>query len=292
MNQKTVFALGFFDGVHLGHQALLAACRELAEKNGCRAGAVTFADHPDALVLGKAPVLLNTSEARKRLLQHYGAEEVLELPFDGEMRNMPWRDFVRMLEKKGAAGFVCGADFRFGHRGEGTAAVLESYCRAAGLACAVVPEQVLDGVTLSSTHIRMLLEAGDVAGANRFLGHPHILSGTVVKGKQLGRTLGFPTANLALPDGLLTPRCGVYATKVTVDGKEYLAVTNIGTRPTVNGQGVNAECHLLDFAGDLYGKEITVAFYGFIRPEQKFESLEELKAQIAADIARVRTIFQ
>ena len=147
----------------------------------------------------------------------------------------------------------------------------------------VVPEQVLDGGRISSTRIRELLETGEVTAANRLLGHTHILSGIVTEGKQLGRKLGFPTANLPLPEGVLIPKRGVYATKVTVDGKTYAAVTNIGTRPTVNGQGVNAECHLLDFDGDLYGKEITVAFYAFLRPEQKFDSLEELKAQIAAD---------
>ena len=144
---------------------------------------------------------------------------------------------------------------------------------------------------ISSTRIRGLLEAGDVAAANRLLGPPHILSGIVTAGKQLGRKLGFPTANLPLPDGVLIPKFGVYATKVTVEGKTYPAVTNIGTRPTVNGKGVNAECHLLDFTGDLYGKEITVAFYDFLRPEQKFDSLEALKAQIAADTKSVCTML-
>ena len=291
MNRKTIFSLGFFDGVHLGHQALLKACGELAEKYGCRVGVVTFTAHPDALVLGKAPVLLNTSEDRKRLLQRYGAEEILELPFDEKMRKLSWQDFIRMLEEKGAAGLVCGEDFRFGHRGEGNAALLKSYCREKDLACAIVPEQILDGGRISSTRIRALLEAGDVASANRLLGHPHILSGVVEAGKQLGRTLGFPTANLPLPDGVLIPKFGVYATKVAVGEKTYPAVTNIGTRPTVNGQGANAECHLLNFTGDLYGKEITVAFCDFLRPEQKFASLEDLKAQIAADTAQVRKML-
>lgn len=291
MDQQTIFALGFFDGVHLGHQALLKACRELAEQHHCRAGVVTFTAHPDALVLGKAPALLTTSEDRKRLLQAYGAEEIWELPFDEAMRTMPWRDFIRMLRSNTTAGFVSGADFRFGYKGKGTAAILESYCKAAGLPCTIVPEQVMDGERISSTRIRRLLETGAVENANRLLGHPHILSGVVTKGKQLGRQLGFPTANLALPEGLIVPKSGVYATKVSVEGKEYPAVTNIGTRPTVNGAGVNAECHLLDFAGDLYGKEITVAFYDFLRPEQKFDSLDALKAQIANDAAQVRKML-
>ena len=148
MKEQTIYALGFFDGVHLGHQALLKACRELAEQNHCRAGVLTFAAHPDALVLGKAPVLLNTSEDRKRLLRAYGAEEILELPFDEAMRAMPWQDFVRMLREKGAAGFVCGDDFRFGYRGEGTAQKLASYCKEQGLPWAIVPDQKVDGIRI------------------------------------------------------------------------------------------------------------------------------------------------
>ena len=291
MIQQTIFALGFFDGVHLGHQALLKACRELAQQHNCRTGAVTFAAHPDGLVLGNAPALINTIGNRVSLLKYFGMTTVMELPFDEKMRAMPWQDFLRMLEDRGAAGLVCGEDFRFGHKGQGNANLLESYCREKGLACAIVPEQVLDGERISSTRIRGLLESGDVAAANRLLGHPHILSGVVEKGKQLGRILGFPTANLPLPKGVLVPKCGVYATKVTVGDNMYPAVTNVGTRPTVNGQDANVECHLLDFSGSLYGKEITVAFYDFLRPEQKFNSLEALKTQIATDTAQVRKGF-
>ena len=291
MNQETIFALGFFDGVHLGHQALLKACRELAQQHSCRAGVVTFTAHPDALVLGKAPALLNTSEDRKRLLLAFGAETVWELPFDKKIMTTHWSDFLNQLVDAGAKGFVCGEDFRFGAGGKGTAQKLAAYCKERNLPRAIVPEQDLEGSRISSTRIRGLLEQGDLQTANRLLGHPHILSGTVTEGKRLGRTLGFPTANLDLPEGLIVPKCGVYATKVTVEEKVYSAVTNVGIRPTVNGQNVNAECHLLDFAGDLYGREITVAFYGFLRPEQKFDSLEALKAQIAADTAKVRAIL-
>ena len=292
MNDKTIFALGFFDGVHLGHQALLAACRELAEKNGCRAGAVTFTAHPDALVFGKAPVLLNTSADRRGLLHTYGVDTVLELPFDRALMSTHWSAFLQQLTHAGAAGFVCGSDFRFGAGGSGTAKKLAAFCESRQLPCAVVTEQRMDGERISSTRIRLLLEAGRPEEANRLLGHPHILSGEVVAGKQLGRTLGVPTANLRFPEGLLVPKFGVYACKVLVDGEQYAAVTNIGTRPTVDGQGVTVESYLLDFNGDLYGKNITVAFYEFLRPEQKFSSLEELKTQIAADIAQIRTFLE
>ena len=291
MNQKTIYALGFFDGVHLGHQALLKACGELADRHGCNAGAVTFTVHPDALVLGNAPILLSTSLDRKRLLAAYGMDSVLELPFDENLMTTHWSDFLGQLVAGGAAGFVCGTDFRFGAGGSGTAKKLEGFCKKRALPYVIVPQQEMDGARISSTRIRALLEQGDIENANRLLGHPHILSGQVVSGQQLGHTLGFPTANLAIPAGLLTPKHGVYACKVTVSGKIYPAITNIGARPTVNGKGVLAETHLIDFDGDLYGKEITVALYAFLRPEQKFASLEELKTQIAADVTKTRELL-
>ena len=292
MKERTIYALGFFDGVHLGHQALLVACRELAAKHGCKTGAVTFTTHPDGLVAGKAPALLNTNEDKRRLLHFYGMDTVVELPFDRTLMTTPWADFLQQLMADGAEGFVCGDDFRFGAKGSGTAEKLAEFCKEKGLPYAVVPEQLLEGTRISSTRIRSAMERGDFALTGRLLGHPHILTGTVISGKQLGRTIGIPTANLVLPRELIVPKFGVYATKVVVDGKAYLAVTNIGTRPTVNGQGVTVEAHLLDFNGDLYGKEITVMFCDFLRPEQKFANLDALKTQITADIAKTCTILK
>ena len=288
MNQRTIYALGFFDGVHLGHQALLSTCRELADRHGCAAGALTFTVHPDGLVSGKAPALLTTTEDRRKLLYAYGMEQVVELPFDRALMTTPWESFLTGLTDKGAAGFVCGDDFRFGDGGKGTAKELTDFCRQRDLPCAVVPQQSVGHTRVSSTHIRSLLAEGEMAEAAAFLGHPYALTGTVTYGKQLGRTIGIPTANIPLTEGLCVPKFGVYACKVIVDGESYSAVTNIGTRPTVSGEGISVEAHLLDFAGDLYGKEMTVAFYRFLRPEQKFENLEALKLQIAADIAQVR----
>ena len=288
MKERTIYALGFFDGVHLGHQALLKACRELAECHGCKAGAVTFTTHPDSLVSGKTPALLTTNEDKRRLLRYYAMDTVVELPFDKQLMATLWTAFLEQLLEEGAAGFVCGDDFRFGAKGSGTAEKLAAFCKEKGLPYAIVPEQLLDGQRISSTRIRSVLEQGDMEQAKRLLGHPLILTGTVLAGKQLGRTMDIPTANLSLPESLVTPKFGVYACKVWAEGKEYLAVTNIGTRPTVEGEGITVEAHLLDFDGDLYGKEITVAFYDFLRPEQKFADLDALKTQIAADIAKVK----
>ena len=292
MKNKTVYALGFFDGVHLGHQALLEACKALAQKLNCQAGAVTFVSHPDALVLGVAPKLLGTVESRCRMLQDYGMDSILQLPFDEALKTMPWQHFLEMLMEKGAAGFVCGADFRFGHRGEGSAQTLEAFCKNHGLCWAVVPDQLQDGVRVSSTHIRRLIESGEMEQAVRFLGHPHELTGTVVQGKQLGRTIGIPTANLLLPEGIVCPRFGVYACKAIVDGGEYLAVTNVGVRPTVSGEGVTVEPWLLDFDGDLYGKTLVLHFYSFLRPEKKFDSLDALRREIRKNALETRDFFE
>lgn len=284
MLKRTIYALGFFDGVHLGHQVLLHACRSLADRHDCNAGAVTFASHPDALVSGDAPLLINTSEDKNRLLRSFGMDTVMELCFDDAVRKTHWSAFLKQLTQQDAAGFVCGSDFRFGAGACGTAKKLAAYCEKRGLPFAIVPQQLLDGIRVSSTHIRTLLESGDMEQAVRFLGHPHILTGQVVSGQQLGRTIGIPTANLLLPEHLLAPRFGVYACKAFVDDREYIAVTNIGTRPTVGGGQVTVEAFLLDFDGDLYGKTLCLAFYRFLRPEKKFDSLEDLQASIQKDI--------
>lgn len=292
MTEKKIFALGFFDGVHLGHQVLLQKCRALADTNHCSAGVVTFTAHPEALVLGQAPQLINSVQDRKGLLLSYGMDSVLALPFDETLRTTHWSAFLGQLEQLGAAGFVCGSDFRFGAGGSGTAKKLAAYCEKRQLPYAVVDQQLLDGVRVSSTHIRALLEAGDMAQAVRFLGHPHVLSGTVVPGKQVGRTIGVPTANLALPEGVLCPKHGVYACRIGIGARQYLAVTNVGSRPTVQGSGITVESFVLDFDGDLYGKHVTLVFYKYLRPEQKFASLEELRTQIDADAAQTQEFFK
>ena len=293
MKEKTIYALGFFDGVHIGHQALLKACRHLAEETSCKAAAVTFSSHPDTLVLGKTPNLINTIEDRVRLLKEAFMDYMVVLPFDKQMQTMAWQDFLTLLrEHYGAAGLVCGHDFRFGNRGEGNADLLRSYCREAGMPCAVVPKQTLDGITVSSTHIRNLLAAGEMEAAEKFLGHPHILTGTVVTGRKLGRTLGIPTANISIPEDVVELPFGVYACKAQAAGREYLAVTNIGNRPTVGGHRVTVEPWLLDFEGDLYGQELTLRFYRFLRPEQKFPSLDTLKAEIMKNAEECRKFFE
>ena len=292
MNTEKVFALGFFDGVHLGHQALLTQCRRLAEEKGCQAAAVTFDVTPASVFSGQKPNMINTAADRLYLLEQYGMESVALYKADRQTLSMPWRAFLEELLEKSGAGFVCGEDFRFGKGGEGTAAVLQAFCREKNLPCVVVAEQKMDGERISSTRIRRLLEAGQVEQANRLLGHPHILSGKVVKGKQLGRTIGFPTANILLPPELLVPKAGVYACTATADGRVYPAVVNVGVCPTVGEEAVKAEAFLLDFNGDLYGRTVCISFHHFLRPEKKFSSLEELQAEIAKNALQTRIFFE
>ena len=290
-NEKRVFALGFFDGVHLGHQALLKECSRMAAELGCRAAAITFDKHPRSLFAEQPPVLISTLRDRQRLLTDYKMEYIHTFPVTEEVMSTPWQEFYHRLRELGAAGFVCGADFRFGHKGQGNARLLAEVCARDGLPCVIVPDQTMGGIRVSSTYIRRQIEEGDMETAVRFLGHPYILTGTVVRGQQLGRRLGIPTANLRLPEGLAIPKFGVYACRALVDERAYPAVTNIGTRPTVSGTGITVEPWILDYSGDLYDREITLEFYRFLRPERKFDSLDALKAEIHRNAEETRALI-
>lgn len=289
---KKIFALGFFDGVHLGHQALLRECVDLAREQDAKACAITFAQHPQSLFVKDPPKLINGQQSRIQLLRQYGIGSVFTYPVTKEVMSIPWQAFLEELVDCGAVGFVCGNDFRFGNRGEGNAEKLKDYCAQRKLLCRIVEDQALNGIRVSSTHIRNLLEAGQLEEAVRFMGHPHVIVGPVISGRKLGRTIGVPTANLQVPEGVVRLPHGVYACKAVVDGREYLAVTNIGNRPTVGGHRVTVEPWLLDFDGDLYGKHILLSFYSFLRPEKKFDSLEDLKAEIQENALQTRKFFE
>jgi riboflavin kinase/FMN adenylyltransferase len=289
---KRVFALGFFDGVHLGHQALLKECRDLAAQLDCETAAITFESHPQSLYCCRVPPLISTAAERRRLLRQYGIRHIRSYPVTRAVMEMPWQDFLEELTASGAAGFVCGDDFHFGYRGEGNSEKLQSFCREHQIPCIIVPEQSIGGIRVSSTYIRTQLETGDMATAVRFLGHPYALTGTVVHGHKIGRKLGMPTANLLLPEDLVIPKFGVYVCRALIDCSVFPAVTNIGTRPTVSGSGITVEPWILDFEGDLYDREITLEFYRFLRPEMKFPDLEALRAQIQADAASTRAYFE
>ena len=291
MKQKRIFALGFFDGVHLGHQALLAECVRLAKAMDCETAAITFERHPQSLFREDVPPLLSTLSDRFRLLLGRGIDHVYPFPVTKEVMGKDWRAFLLELMEYGACGFVCGHDFRFGTRGEGSAEKLRQFCREQKLPCTVIEEQTLDGVRISSSYIRRQIESGDMATAVRYLGHGHMLTGTVVTGRRLGHKLGFPTANIALPEGVIVPRHGVYACRAYVGQTGYMAVCNVGSRPTVQGHQVRTETWLLDFSGDLYGQAVTLEFLYFLRPEQRFESVDVLKKAVLHDAEMTRDFF-
>lgn len=291
-NEKRIYALGFFDGVHLGHQALLQECRALAEEYRCATAAITFDAHPQSLFLKDVPPLISSVRDRMLLLQTYGMEYIHVYPVSADVMSTPWGVFLEQLLENGAAGFVCGDDFRFGHRGEGSAKELLAFCSRHGLPCRIVPEQRRNGKRISSSLIRSLIESGEMERATHYLGHPHMLTGHVLHGQKLGRKLGVPTANLTIPEGIVTPKLGVYACRIFIDGVSYPAVANVGTRPTVSGSGITVEPWILDFSGDLYGKELRVEFHRFLRAEIKFSDLDALKHQIQQDAAQTRCYFE
>lgn len=291
---KRVVALGFFDGVHLGHGALMQKTAARAAELNVGSAVVSFDTHPDTLVRGEAVPLISSAADREDLIERlYGIDEVFFVHFDRAMMETPWEDFaVYLRDGLSAVHIVVGHDFRFGYRGEGDPARLQAFCAENGMGIDVIPKVEKDGVTISSTYIRGLLLNGEIERANAFLGHPYSLTDIVRPGFKLGRTIGIPTINMCFAESVLQPRHGVYATKVYFDGSEYMAVTNVGVRPTVGGtDAVTVESHILDFSGDLYGKKVRVEFHAFLRPEEKFDSLDALKGQIALDARRVRELL-
>lgn len=295
--KPTVIALGFFDGVHRGHGALLRRTVEVAGQLNATPAAFTFDRPPKEVVTGKPVPLINSSRERQELMERlYGIEQVIIAPFDHDMMTMAWQDFITKLlvETHGAVHLVAGHDYHFGHKNAGTPELLVEKCRELGLGCDIIPKVELDGVTVSSTYIRQLVEQGQVERAADFLGHRHCLSQTVGHGFRFGRTIGIPTINFTVPERVLVPSRGVYVTRVYLpDGSSYAGVTNVGTRPTVSdSDSVSIETFLLDFDGDLYGKRIRLEFCRRLRDEKKFDSPQALKEEIQHNILQTRDYFR
>ena len=292
---RRVIALGFFDGVHLGHGALLRAVAEAADRLEARPCAFTFDRHPGGAITGEQVPLLSTVEDRVWLMRRwYGIQEVVVASFDA-MQRMPWQDFVTqyLAKELGVVHVVAGHDFHFGYMGKGNPERLRTLCAQLGIGCDIIGKVERDGITISSTYIRTLVAQGEMERANQFLGHPHTLTDTVAHGKKLGGTLGFPTVNLRFQPGVLVPAHGVYATRVTFEnGESRPAVTNIGVRPTVDdGDRVTVEGFILDFQGDLYGQTVRMEFYKRLRGERKFPSLEALKDEVMRNAEQTRAYF-
>ena len=290
---SSIIAFGFFDGVHIGHAALLNCAKARAAERGAVPAVLTFDAHPDTFVKGERVPLLNSSHDRDYILKRFfGISRVYYVHFNAETMRMLWRDFLdQAVAQYDAAGFVVGEDFRFGSGGEGSAALLRDYCAARKLSCDVIEQIDAQGEPVSSTRIRALVREGEIKAANVLLGHPHLLTDTVRTGFRLGRQMDYPTVNMRFEDGVLVPRRGVYATRILLpEGDCRPAVTNIGVRPTFDKAGtrLTVESHIFDYSADLYGARLCVEFLDFLRPEQAFASAEALRAQISRDAARAR----
>lgn len=294
MEEKTVIALGFFDGVHIGHGALLRKTVERARELGAVPAAFTFDRAPREFVTGvPVPLLTSVDERCALIRERYGIERTIVAPFDRDMMTMSADDFLEglLVGRCHAAHLVAGHDYRFGYKNEGTPERLRAWCAAHGLGCDVIEKVELDGVTVSSTHIRSLVEAGDMERAEAFLGHPYAITGVVRHGKHLGTEALFPTVNLMPEPWRILPRFGVYAVRAALpDGKTCAGVTNVGVRPTiVDDDRVTIETYLIDFDGDLYEKPIRIEFLRYLRREKKFDSMQELHRQIEKDIETSRS---
>jgi len=286
----TAVALGNFDGIHLGHREVITPV--LDNDGQSRATVVTFSPHPKEFFSGEPRSLLTPQEEKVLYLEEIGVEQLVLLPFNRELANLTPQQFVEeiVVNHLQARQVSVGADFCFGHKRSGNAEVLKEIAATFGIGVTIVPLLKFHGTRISSSAIREALLSGQLHTANRMLGRSYRLIGQVVTGQQIGRTIGFPTANLQLLADKLIPCRGVYGVRVSGAGTDpILGVMNIGNRPTVNGMSQTIEVHLLDWSGDLYGKTLSVELEEFIRPEQKFASLEDLKAQIHADCETART---
>ena len=295
--ERTVIALGFFDGVHRGHGALLQKTVQRAGELGAIPAVFTFDRPPKEVVTGRPMPLINSPEDRADLARRiYGIQQVILAPFDEAMMTMPWQDFITelLVKRHGAVHLVAGHDYHFGYKNQGDPRLLQEKCRELGIGCDIIPKVEYDGVTVSSTYIRQLVKAGQLERAAEFLGHRHCLSQTVSHGFRFGRTIGIPTINFTVPDHVLVPERGVYITRVYLpDGSSYAGVTNVGTRPTVSDSAdVSIETFLLDFDGDLYGKRIRLEFCRRLREERKFETAQALKAEVEKNVAQARAYFR
>lgn len=288
--QPTYVAIGSFDGVHRGHQALLRRMAARAREAGMRTAALTFFPHPRRVLRTLPPrFYLTTLDDRVRLIAEQGVDLIITHPFDDEVRRIRAADFVDQLLDTLDMKQLWGGNFAFGYNREGDVPFLRRQGEEKGFTVETLDESVnWNGELVSSRRIRQSLEEGDMADVNGCLGRYYCVRGPVVKGDQRGRTIGFPTANLAVWDELLLPANGVYATYIWLGDKRHRAATNVGTRPTVDGLKLTVEAHILDFDADIYGEDARLEFAHRIRPEMRFSGLDELKSRIAADVETVR----
>lgn len=288
-------ALGTFDGLHLGHQDVIGTARDYAKRQGDKLAVFTFSNHPLSLICPeKTPLALVTPEQKYELLEAMGVDVLLDIPFDKRLAELTPADFLENLRPLNYNCLVVGENFSFGYHGEGNSRTLVQSAADMGFKLIVRPLVSTGSTVISSTEIRRLISAGEVAAAARMLGRPYSVAGQVVHGNRRGNLIGFPTANIELEaTRVAVPRGGVYAVRATVDGCVYSAMANIGRNPTFGDvEKARLEVNLFDYSGNLYGRQLSVAFYDFIRGERKFGSVAELCSQLRQDKERCQNYFR
>lgn len=286
-NKKTIVTIGTFDGVHIGHQKIIEKLIHNAAEADCESVILTFFPHPRMVLQEQSEIrLLNTIEERIELLSKTGLNHLIIHPFDKTFSRLTAEEFVKevLIERLNIEKIVIGHDHRFGRNRTADINDLIGFGEKYGFKVEQISAQEIDAVSISSTKIRLALEEGNVDLANEYLGYPYFLTGIVSKGRQLGRTIGFPTANIRIAeDYKLIPKNGVYVVKSNIAGKVVYGMMNIGTNPTVDGKILSIEVFYLNFEGDLYEQKLEVSLLQYIRPEEKFDGIDALKKQIAAD---------
>ena len=291
--RRTAVTVGAFDGLHCGHQKILRLVMERARATGQRSGVVTFDPHPmRVLQPERAPLMIQTLAQRLAGFEELGLDAALVLRFDRALSLVSAEEFIERILVGGlrTGAVAVGDNFRFGHRGAGNVQMLREFGQRDGFEVEIVPPVEVGGQMVSSTAIRAAVAAGDAAGAISLLGRPFSLTGEIRGGAGRGRTILFPTLNLA-PEQELLPKLGVYATECSVNGRTYSSVTNVGTRPTFDGAGITVESHLFGFSDQVTSGAMEVWFHTWIRDERKFSGVEALRAQIASDIEAARKFF-
>ncbi len=287
LNIPCAAALGSFDGLHIGHMKVLESTLAFSEEHNLEPKIMLFDIHPREYITGEKIPKLLTDEETERILTDMGFG-ICRVKF-AEIRSLTAEEFFEkiLIEDMNAKALCCGFNYSFGINGSGSGETLKNLCAESGIYCKVVDSVSADGETVSSSAIRSHIINGEVEKAAKMLGRNYAVSGEVVHGDSRGRTLGFPTANQMIDSSLAVPKYGVYESAVTVDGKRYRAVTNIGIRPTYRTECAAAETNIIDFCGDIYGRRISVELIRYIRPEVKFDGAQELKNQLIKDIAEV-----
>ena len=285
ISEISAVTLGKFDGIHKGHQKLMRMILE-KRKQGLKSVVFTFGQMPGTVLCGKGRTILTGAERRKHL-EGLGIDYMVECPFVPEIIQMEPEAFVEkiLVGQLHAKYIAVGPDFRFGHNRRGSVKLLKQLAPVFGYEVEVFEKECLEDKVISSTYVRYMLQNGEMETVEKLLGYPYYVSGTVVHGHAIGRKLGIPTLNLIPDDEKMLPPNGVYLTKTVFGQEEHLGITNVGVKPTISGEELKGiETHLFDYEGDLYGREVTVVFYAFERPERRFESLEDLKKQLREDV--------